>query len=52
MFIIKNDADYEACLKIACPWIDIDYMSPEGRERYFNLTKEEREEIKRILENK
>lgn len=46
---ITNDFEYEAYLKVLCPWIDIDYMSPEAKEIYFNLTKEQKEKIIKIL---
>ena len=52
-FPIDNERDYETLLAICLPYIfNIEYACPEARELYYSLTVEQKEEIKKYVEER
>ena len=50
-FPINNDRDYEVVLSILYPELfNIEYASPEARNLYYSLTTQEKERIKKYVE--
>lgn len=49
-FPITNDVDFAVCVAISAPEIfDIDYAEKEVRDKYYSMSQEERDEIKKII---
>ena len=52
-FPITNDIDFAVCLAISAPKIlDIDYAEKEVRDKYYSMSQEERDEIKKFITSK
>jgi len=52
-FPITNDIDFAVCLAISAPEnLDIDYAEKEVRDKYYSMSQEERDEIKKFIASK